>query len=671
MTIDSTSPRPKARRRLVALAISLAAVLAAAPFINATPPAQATPNYRSVYHFTVPDGWKNDPQRPIYVNGQYQYYYLYNESYPPIAGTSWRMATSTDGVVWADQGVAASKDDVTNSSNGDLWSGSTVVDTNNTAGFGAGAVVMLVTQPNLPTGSIANQAEYLWYSTDGGRNFTHYSSTPVLANPGVADFRDPKVMWDSDRSQWVMTLAQGQTLGFYTSPNLKNWTYAGAFTTSGIGTVECPDLYKIRADDGTTKWVLAASANATAINPPTSYAYWTGTFTGTGFTPDSATPQWLDYGYDWYAAVTWEDAAAPLDQRFAVGWMNNWAYPDNTPTWTNNGYNGTDSVTRQIKLKKYGSVYSLTSQPVAALQNQVSNTTDLGTISVNGSQPLSYHGTAYELDADVSWTTANNIGLQLRRSSDGSRHADIGVYAGAGGYSYLNRGPTVQPDTSNQRVESRASFDMSKGTVHLKVLVDTTSIEVFIDDGRVAQSSLAFPDPSDNGIALYAAGGTASFSNVTIKDFAAVPQRPAQLVSDFEGTSFGAGWTTTGSYVGQAPVNWATAGKVNAKYADTFVNGADSATGSITSPSFVLDRNFVRFKLAGGNHPQNQPNPTSVQLLVNGTIVKTQTGNNSGDLSLYSWDVSAYAGQNAQFQILDQNTGGWGHIMVDQVTLSD
>ncbi len=661
--------RRKGIRRFSVLA--LAGVLAVtallgAPMVTTEDTAQAAPSYRSVYHFTVPDGWKNDPQKPIYVNGQYQYYYLYNPDYPNAVGTSWRMATSTDGVRWTDQFVAAPKN---TNVNADLWSGSAVVDTNNTAGFGAGAVVMLVTQA---AGGVGGpQAQFLWYSTDGGRNFTNYGTAPVLSNPGVTDFRDPKVIWDGDRGRWVMTLAEGNRIGIYHSSNLKDWTYVNDFVTTGIGVVECPDLFKIRASDGTVRWVLGVSANGFPSKPNT-YAYWVGSFNGTTFTPDATTPQWLDYGFDWYGAVTWEDASAPLDRRFAVGWLNNWAYTNNTPTWANDGYNGTDSITRQITLKKYGTTYSLASQPAPGLRNVVSSTTNLGTINVNGTLPLGYRGVAYQFDADVTWTTADNLGLQLRRSPDGTRRAEVGVYAGGGGYSYLNRGPSVHPDTSNQRVESRAPFDYGKKTVHLRVLVDTTSIEMFVDDGRYVHTSAVFPNPGDDGLALYSTNGTATFSSVTIKNFANTQQRGARLLNNFEGTSFGPGWTATGSYAGQGPVDWALPGKVEHRYVDTSVNGGDPATGMITSPSFVIDRRYLRFKLSGGNHPLGQPGATSVQLLINGTPVRTQTGTNAAGMVLYTWDLSAYAGQTAQFQILDQSTSStWGHIMVDHPLLTD
>jgi levanbiose-producing levanase len=633
-------------------------------------PATAATSYRAQYHFTVPDHWKNDPQRPVYVNGKYNYYYLYNADYPTQVGTAWRLATTTDGVAFADQGVAAPKK---TNANYDLWSGSTVVDTRNTAGFGAGAVVQLVTQMDHPTpAQIANasapQAQFLWYSIDGGRTFRPYGDTPVIPNGGRGAFRDPKVIWDSARGRWVAAVTEGDRIGLFTSPDLKTWTQRSDFVTS-YGTLECPDLFQIRADDGSTHWVLGLSANGMSVGTPNTYAYWTGSFDGAEFTPDSAPPQWLDQGFDWYAGATWEDPAAPLDRRFGMAWMNNWAYADNTPTWASDGFNGTDSIVRQITLKHYADGYALASQPTPALASHAASVTRLGAIQVNGGVvPLAYHGTAYELDTDVSWTQLDNIGLQLRASADGTRHADVGIYHD---YSYLNRRGTGEPDTSGARGESHAPWNPAKTSAHLRILVDRTTIEVFVDDGRYVHSSEVFADPSDTGVNLYTSGGSGTFANTTITEFQNLAQRPAELLSGFEGAAYDPGWTATGSFVGAGPSVENRPGMVGNAALDTSVGGGDPATGTITSPTFTLDRNHLHFLVAGGDHPHGRPGETSVNLVVNGTVVRTATGDDTGVLKPVDWDVSQLPGQRAQVRVIDQATGKGGHLVVDQLLLSD
>lgn len=348
--------RGMSRRALLAgsAAGASAALLATAPTAAAKPKkaAAACASYRAQYHFTVPDQWKNDPQRPIWIDGEYHYYYLYNPDYlagGTTTGTAWRLATSTDLVSFTDRGIAVPKD---TTPNGDVWSGSVVIDTDNTAGFGAGAVIVLATMaPDEVT-----QAQYLYYSTDGGRTFTPHGTAPVLPNPGVRDFRDPKVIRDEERGRWVMTLAENDKVGFYLSTDLKSWTYVSGFVKGGIGVLECPDLFRITAGDGTAKWVLGVSANGKGSGLPNTYAYWTGSFDGTAFTADAADPQWLDHGWDWYAAVTFEkhrgDGSVDPSVRYAIGWLNNWDYANTTPTIDCDGFNGTDSIVREITLKR-------------------------------------------------------------------------------------------------------------------------------------------------------------------------------------------------------------------------------------------------------------------------------------------------------------------------------
>jgi levanbiose-producing levanase len=517
--------RGVSRRALLAgtAAAGTAALLPESPAAAAetTAPAAAagSTSYRAGYHFTVPNAWMNDPQRPIWIDGTYHYYYLYNADYlTGGGGTAWRHATSTDLVSFTDQGIAIPKNITPN---GDVWSGSAVVDTNNTAGFGAGAVIAIATMspPGVPNG----QAQYLYYSTDKGRTFRNYGTSPVLANPGGPDFRDPKVFRDDDRGRWGMALAEHNKIGFYSSSDLRSWRYTGGFIYNGIGVLECPDLFRITAADGAVKWVLAASANGKGSGLPNTYAYWTGSFNGSSFSADSMTPQWLDHGWDWYAAVTFDkrSSTGALDTtaRYALGWLNNWDYANTTPTIDSDGFNGTDSVVRQITLKRDGSgVHYLASQPVAALDSHVARTVNLGDLTVDGTLVLPYAGVSYEVSTQITWNSLTGAGLQLRLSPDGARHVDAGIY---NDFAFLNRRYTVNPDTTGRYQESHTPFNPAAKTVKLRILVDRTSVEVFVDDGRYVHSSEAFPYLVDNRLALFTIGGTAVFRNTVIREFTA------------------------------------------------------------------------------------------------------------------------------------------------------
>ncbi len=471
-----------------------------------------TKSIRAHYHFTVPDKWKNDPQRPIYFNGNYHYYYLYNRDYPRGNGTEWRHATSKDLVHWQDEGVAIPK--YTNK-NGDPWSGSVVIDVENTAGFGKGAFIAIVTQP----GEKGIQEQFLWYSNDNGQTFAPFGDEPVMQNPGTPDFRDPKIIWDDRDHTWKMVMAEGSKIGFYESNNLKDWQYTSSFTSEGIGTLECPDLYQMRADDGALKWVLGVSANGSSTNQPNTYAYWIGDFDGKEFIAEQEEPQWLDYGFDWYGGVTFEDGIEKdkLKRRYAFAWMNNWAYAHNTPTLQED-FNGMDSIVRQIELKHEGqNQYYLASQPIEALKNFATYTESFKNIKVNGSKPLPLQGDVYQLEADIAWKKLKNVGLRLRESADKKKHVDVGVfYEPEQPYVYVNRSNTGTPDENHQFLESKSPFNANKQQVHLKILVDTSSIEVFIDDGKTVHSQVIFPEPENQGISLFTEGGEAVFTNIKV-----------------------------------------------------------------------------------------------------------------------------------------------------------
>ncbi|GAY78849.1 levanase [Sporolactobacillus inulinus] len=231
---------------------------------------------------------------------------------------------------------------------------------------------------------------------------------------------------------------------------MKDWRYTSGFTPENIGLIECPDLFQLRAANGTVKWVLGASANGRASGQPNTYAYWIGNFDGEQFTPDQPAPQWLDYGFDWYAAVTFENENPKrrLDSRYAIAWMNNWDYPNTTPT-LDEDFNGVNSIVRTIHLAKHGQQYSLISKPISALNKQATATQQPRTIHVNGNKALGASGTAYQIDTDISWTDARNIGLRLRESSNKKRHIDVGILTEDHAL-YVNRRFTNQPDDKNR-----------------------------------------------------------------------------------------------------------------------------------------------------------------------------------------------------------------------------
>ena len=465
--------------------------------------------FRPAFHITPDQHWMNDPQRPFFLNGLWHYYYLYNADYPNGNGTEWFHLTSPDLVTWKDEGVAITK--YTNGL-GDVETGSAVVDHQNTAGFGKDAVIAVVTQQDAGI-----QRQSLFYSTNGGYSFTAYEGNPVMENPGQEHWRDPKILRDEANSQWLMVLAEGSKLGMYTSQDLKTWRYASSVELPGLGILECPDLFQLDLDGDPSRrtWVLAASANGAAEGRTTGVAYWTGTWDGHTFRPSSDQHQWLDGGSDFYAAVTWDDPRLTETQRMqsrqAMGWVNNWEYARKLPTADWQG--GLDSVVRDIRLKTVQGKPSLVSAPAKSLARLE------GESETAAPEPIGREGTpglptpkggAYRLD------------LTLERSMvggpEGDRHPKALLQLIRGGavfatvaYDFGKETASVsreQPSGPSEDLgqvfteERSVAAPAGDGAVDLTVLVDHSSVEVFVNGGGQTLTSLAFPKPGESSLKL-------------------------------------------------------------------------------------------------------------------------------------------------------------------------
>lgn len=477
----------------------------------AAPTAAPTEDYRPAFHLTPEQEWMNDPQRPFFLDGRWHLYYLYNADHPEGNGTSWFHVTSTDLVHWQDEGVAIEK--YTNGL-GDIQTGSTVVDVDNTAGFGRGAVIALVTQQD-----DGIQRQTLFYSTDGGYEFKPYAGNPVMDNPGSTHWRDPKVVWDEEHSQWLMVLAEGDKIGFYTSPDLKTWTYRSDFRRDDLGMLECPDLFQmsVDGDPSNTTWVLTTSADGARYGRSANLAYWTGTWDGTTFSTARAEPSWLDSGSDFYAAVTWDDPRldhdARLAGRYAIGWMNNWAYAGDLPTTGWSG--GMQSAPRQLTLTSAEGIPTLRSRPIDAITELEVGSTPTESVSL-------IDGVGQEVGP-----RASPYRLRVRIGQSGDRPADevrIRVTDEVTiGYSFADESAFLVRD--HRRLdELPQSFDQVRaapvaardGMVELDVLVDSSSVEMFVNGGEQTFSALDFGEPTASPIVAESVGGTARLTDLSV-----------------------------------------------------------------------------------------------------------------------------------------------------------
>lgn len=480
--------------------------------------------YRPGYHITPRENWMNDPQRPFLLDGLWHYYYLYNAGYPEENGTEWYHLTSTDLVHWKDEGVAIEK---YKNGLGDIETGSAVVDYENSAGFGKGAVVAVMTQQDEGI-----QRQSLFYSTDKGYSFKAFDGNPVMDNPGEQHWRDPKIIRDEANNQWVMALAEGEKIGLYASANLKEWRYLSGFERQGLGILECPELFQLDVDGDPAKrtWVLAASANGAGEGRSTGVAYWTGNWDGTRFEPADDKHQWMDDGADFYAAVTWDDPRLTEAQRMAsrhtVAWLNNWAYARKLPT--EDWHGGADTVVRDIRLKTVSGKPTLVSTPTNALkslQGDTATVTDRKLTPGGAGGLPTPDGGGYRLD----------LTLEKAAGDDGSEAkvellAENGVFATVG-YDFASEAAFVSRDGAAKEtaglapdygVVRRAASAPRDGKVELTVYVDHSTVEVFVNGGERTLTSLVYPSGAPMGLKALTKDGT-----LTLKSFSYTPMAAA------------------------------------------------------------------------------------------------------------------------------------------------
>ncbi len=431
--------------------------------------------YRPQIHYTPARNWVNDPNGMVFVNGTYHLFYQYNPQGNGWGNMSWGHATSTDLMHWQEQSVALTRDEL-----GDIFSGSAVIDTDNTAGFGAGAMVAIYTSAtNIQQQSIA-------YSTDGGKNFTRFSGNPVIKN-NDDNLRDPKVFWHAPSKQWVMTLAKGWKRGveIYASKDLKTWSHLSTFVVDLAGRPnlqwECPDLFEMPV--GSTnekKWVMLVSVNPGGPLLGSGTMYFVGDFDGTTFTPEPMDyPVWMDYGPDNYAGVTWNNTG---DRRILIGWMNNWSYSGDVPC---SPWRSAFTLPRELKLVKLNGSYLLTTAVVDEIKNLAGEWKD---VSSNQSfdEADSYQlQLKVSLDKNTTVTLSNEQGEQFSfdiNAADRTLNAHRTTKSGKTSFNGIFSIPSM-----------RAPLNVEGNEVTIDLFIDQSSIELLSNGGAMSQTTLVFP----------------------------------------------------------------------------------------------------------------------------------------------------------------------------------
>jgi fructan beta-fructosidase len=468
--------------------------------------------HRPKIHFTPRQGWMNDPNGMVYNNGVYHLFYQHNPDASVWGPMHWGHAVSKDMIDWKHEPIALYPDSL-----GTIFSGSAVVDLNNTSGLAPKGKVPLVAiftyhnQVMADKGRNDFQSQGIAYSIDNGATWQKYKSNPILKNPGIRDFRDPKVMWHAPTGRWIMTLAVLDRIHFYSSPNLKEWKKESEFgKDAGAhgGVWECPDLFPMQFE-GKTIWTLLVNLNPGGPNKGSATQYFLGSFDGHRFSPLSTKTQWLDYGPDEYAGVTWSNTGS---RRLFIGWMSNWMYANQVPTET---WRSACTIPRELRLVKLGAGYRLTSMPVNELNKY--NQKPLVYNYPNVSKGLSLGNASIaalpcRIDLDMSLETCD-----FTIFNENEEEVKVGYDKQTGNY-FIDRTRAGKSYFHKEFAARHTSPRLtSSKKLRMTLIIDVASVELFADGGLTTMTSVFFPTISFNKLRFQSDISPVSISYAALK----------------------------------------------------------------------------------------------------------------------------------------------------------
>lgn len=464
--------------------------------------------WRPQFHFSPKAHWMNDPNGLLYYNGVYHLFFQYYPNAMVWGPMHWGHATSTDLLNWKEQPIALYPDSL-----GYIFSGSAVADEHNSSGLGKNGkppLVAIFTHHD-PVGEKAGtsrfQNESMAYSNDEARTWTKYTGNPVLKNPGIRDFRDPKISWYEPGKKWIMTLATADRISFYSSTDLKNWTKESEFgNTLGAhgGVWECPDLFTL--DFGSSKvWVLLVSINPGGPNGGSATQYFTGHFNGKTFTPSDTTTRFIDYGTDNYAGVTFSNTGK---RRIFLGWMSNWQYAQQVPT---DPWRSAMTLPRELGVKKLNGKIFLTAEPVTEVARRMKAPQNFSNIHVKGNYDI---GTKLDqpsalFSLALSVATGNSFSIVL--ANDAGEEMIIGYNKSANQY-YMDRTKSGKTDFEKGFANVHTAPRIATGPVNLRLITDRASVELFADNGLSVMTDIFFPSKPTTRLYIKSAEG------ITIKN---------------------------------------------------------------------------------------------------------------------------------------------------------
>ncbi|MCM4155477.1 glycoside hydrolase family 32 protein [Gramella sp. AN32] len=455
----------------------------------------ASDPYRPNFHFTPKEKWMNDPNGLVYQNGKYHLFFQHYPDSTVWGPMHWGHAVSEDLLNWKEKPIALYPDSL-----GYIFSGSAVIDEKNTAGFGKNAMVAIFTyhSPEIEkTGSDKFQTQGIAYSLDEGETWKKYEGNPVIENPGIRDFRDPKVFWNKNLEKWQMLLAAKDHIEIFESPDLKNWEKLSDFRFNDqpeLGVWECPDLFQLAVENSDEKkWVMIIShGGESSPNGGSGTRYFVGEFDGEKFTTEQKESQWLDYGTDNYAGVSFNNL--PDDRRIVIGWMSNWNYATTTPT---KAWRSAMTLPRELELVKNNNGYNLKTTPVQELASisenikMQKNTTEKG-LEIK-SEELS--------NSIISFEIENPDGFKVVLLNDSGNSFKMGYENET---FYTNRKNSGIVDFNEKFTEKEPQeipiADMEK--MKVKIIIDKSSVEIFLNDGEYAMTNVVYPESPWNTLKI-------------------------------------------------------------------------------------------------------------------------------------------------------------------------
>ena len=497
-----------------------------------------TDYYRPEYHHTPLYGWMNDANGLVYKDGEYHLYFQYNPYGSKWGNMHWGHSVSKDLVHWEHLSPALARETL-----GHIFSGSTVIDKNNSAGYGKDAMIAFYTSASDEHGQIQCMA----YSNDNGRTYTKYEKNPILTPfDGLKDFRDPKVFWYEPAQKWYMIVSADKNMRFYSSTDLKQWEYLSQFG-EGYGVqpnqFECPDFIQLPVDGNkdNMKWVMIVNINPGCPFGGSATEYFIGDFDGKEFKcdTDKSVTKWLDFGKDHYATVCFSNTG---DRIIAVPWMSNWQYANVTPI---RQYRGANALPRELSLyTKNGEIY-MAANVVKETEALRKSTRNVESLSVEGETVIDSItdglNSGVELEMDIVPGKAQTVGFDIMNAKGEKTKIYLDLKAGRAVMDRTESGliafgekaePHFKENHDRRKTESINYInDFALGTwaplslcegksYHLNVFVDKCSVELFVDGGRIAMTNLVFPTEVYNSLRFYTEGGKAEVKNLSIHKLA-------------------------------------------------------------------------------------------------------------------------------------------------------